>query len=538
MDFITSLLMEDYFALFFIIAIGIAIGNVKIVGFQFDLSAVIFVALFFGHFINVMGLDFSMPKIIQNMGLLLFIYTIGMQAGPSFFDAFKAQGVKLIILASLTVVFGALTTYLLGMGSDLDMKIGVGLFTGALTSTPGLAAAIEASKSPLASIGYGIAYPFGVIGVILFIKFSPKLFSVDLKKEEEDFLKASTSDLPELKAQNFIVSNHNIDGKNLGELNFRFMTEANISRVMRKDHEMVSPSPETVLHKGDLIRAVGSGEALKRVEVLVGEPTQEKIPRSGKFEIKWYVVTNKRVVNKTLSELNLMNNYQATVTRIRRSGIDIVPRPSSRIRFGDKLLISSSKGNVQGVTDLFGDSIKRLSETSFLPVALGVVLGVILGKITIPLGGFEFKLGLTGGILLTSIVLSYQGKTGPVVWHLSGPANQLLRQFGLLLFLTPVGINAGKDLAHTINEYGFGLFGIGAAITLVPMLLTTLIGRYVFRVNFLTLMGTLTGGMTSTPGLSSMDSMTDSEAPAIAYAAVYPFALVFLIVCSQLLGAL
>ena len=538
MEFFMDLITKDYFVLFLIIGLGIAIGKIKIKGIYFDLSAVIFVAIFFGYLYNSFGIVFSLPPIIQSIGLVLFIYTIGMQAGPSFFNAFREQGIKLIALASITVISAGLVAISLSYIYDVDMKMMTGLLTGALTSTPGLAAAIESSHSPLASIGYGIAYPFGVLGVILFVKLSPKLFNVDIVKEEASFIEKSQSNSPTILNRNFIVSNENVHGKSIRELNIRFMTRAIISRIMKKNQTPVSPSAEIIIETGDMLKAVGTEDALKRVEVLLGKTTDIKIPRSGSYEVKWYVLSNKYVVNKTIKELNLLDNYVATITRIRRSSIDISPSPNTRLRYGDKILVSCSKGNVPGITQLLGDSIKRIGETSFLPVAFGIVIGVIVGAIAFPLGSFNFKLGLTGGVLLSALFLSWKGKTGPVIWNLSSTANQVLRQFGLLLFLTPVGLKAGESLVSAVAEHGMILFAYGAIITLVPMLISVIIGRYILKLNFLSILGALTGGMTSTPGLSATDSMTESDAPQVAYAAVYPFALVLIIIIAEVMGIL
>ena len=540
MEFLLDFLGTDYIALFIIIGIGIFMGGIKIKGVSFDSSAVIFVAIFYGYWLNSQGVEFQLPEIIRKIGLLLFIFTIGMQAGPSFFEVFKSQGAKLIILAILSVVVGTITTALLSVAFDVDYKISVGLLTGALTSTPGLAAAIEASNSPLASIGYGIAYPFGVIGVILFVKLSPKIFRAKVAQEEEKYALEAHSKVPEVTHRNFEITNDNIEGRTIKDLDIRMMTKANISRIMNPSTMSVAPpTAEAVLHKGDVVKAVGTEEALKRVEVLLGHSTQIEIPASGLMEVKWYVVSRRNVVNKSLKELNLQDNFKATVTRVRRAGIDLSARPTLKLRYGDRLLISSSKGNVTALSNLLGDSMKEVETTSFLPVALGCVVGLFLGAIKIPLpGGSSFSLGITGGVLIAALVLSRIGKTGPVIWNLPVIGNQILRQFGLLLFLTPVGLAAGSKIGPTISEYGFNLFGIGAIITLVPMIVVVAVGRLFFKVNFLSLLGALTGGMTSTPGLTAVDSMTNSEGPQVAYATVYPFALVTIIICAQILASL
>lgn len=528
---IQELLKNGYFALFLIITIGILIGRIKVKGISLDLSAVIFVALFFGHF------GVTIPAIFQKIGLLLFIYSIGIQAGPGFFASFRKGGFRIIMVSTVLVITGALITMLSIFLFDVDKNIAVGLFAGALTSTPGLAAAIESTQSQVASIGYGVAYPFGVIGVIIFVHLIPRIFSINIQKSEIDYENTIKEEYPEIMHKHFSVENINIIGKTIDELKIRTMTEATISRVLHKGKTSI-PSPNTRLYHGDIIRAVGTQEALDKVELLVGKIVTTPIPLNRRSEVKWIIVTNKKVVSKTLGQLNLFENYEATITRIRRSGIDITPEPSSSLRFGDKLLVAC-RGNMQALGRFLGNETKKLTETDFLPIAAGIMLGVLLGNIEIPLfGTMTFKPGLTGGVLLTALILSRIGKTGFIIWNVSGPANQLLRQLGLLLFLTAVGTNAGANLIQTISENGIRLFMVGIAITLIPMLIATWVGYFLFRVNFLTLLGTLTGGMTSTPGLSAVGAISESAASSIAYATVYPIAMVILIICTQLLAFL
>jgi len=538
MELLSELLTKDYFVLFLIIGLGIALGNIPVKGIALDSSAVIFVAIFFGYLYNLFNITLSIPPIIQKVGLVLFIYTIGMQAGPSFFSSFKEQGTKLILLATVTVITGAITAVSISYIYDVDMKMMSGLLTGALTSTPGLAASIETSQSPLASIGYGIAYPFGVLGVILFVKLGPVLFRINIKKEEHDFKEKSKSSIPMIINKNFIISNENINGKTIDELKIRFMTKANISRIMKPNQLPTSPTKDTILETGDIIKAVGTINALERIELLLGKVTEIEIPRSKTYDVKWYIVSNDTVVNKTIQELNLLDNYAATITRIRRAGIDLAPYSATKIKYGDKILVSCSKGNISAITQLFGNSLKRVGRTSFLPVAFGIIIGILIGSISIPLGGLQLKLGLTGGVLLASIFLSWKGKLGKIVWNLSGPANQILRQFGLLLFLTPVGLKAGQSLILAIQEHGAILFLYGALITLIPMIITVITGYFFLKINFLSILGALTGGMTSTPGLSATDSITESEAPQLAYAAVYPFSLVLIIAVAEIMAIL
>ncbi len=524
-----ELFSNSYFALFLIITLGFLLGRIKIKGLSLDVSAIIFVALVFGHF------GVSIPSDFQYLGLVLFIFTIGIQAGPGFFESFKKDGRVLASLATILIVTSGVITLLLVAFFHIDKNIAIGLLTGALTSTPGLAAAIDYTNSPLASIGYGVGYPFGVIGVILFIRFLPKLIRTSVSKAEKDQKEAEKADFPEIEKRNFIVENENIAGKTIGELRIRYMTKAVVSRVVHNGIA-ATPSVDTVLYQGDLIKAVGTNEALNRVELLVGSETTQEIALDPNFDVRSVLVTNKEVVNKTLAQINLLNTYNATITRIRRAGINISPTPASKLQFGDKLVIASSKANMGIVARVFGDDAKRLSDTDILPVSLGIILGILVGKMSLSLGSYDFSLGLTGGVLLVALVLSRIGKTGPVIWTMTGAANQLLRQLGLLLFLASVGTNAGANIVSTFQQYGFQLFILGAIITIIPMLVTVILGKLVFNINLLHLMGAVTGSMTSTPGLAAADSMTRSNSPSVAYATVYPVAMVLLIIVVQCLA--
>ncbi|MDI3520125.1 MAG: putative transport protein [Anaerophaga sp.] len=520
----------EYFGLFVIICLGFILGSIKIKGISLDISAIIFVALIFGHY------GMTMPPIIGKLGLVLFIYTIGMQAGPGFFESFRKQGRNLAILATIIVGSAAIITLIAFKWTGIETPVAIGLLSGALTSTPGLAAAIDATGSSLVSIGYGIAYPFGVIGVILFVRLYPKLIKADLKKAEKEFEKLNESGYPEIKSKTFRVENENVIGKSISELKIRSMTKAVISRIMHEGDAVV-PSPETVLLKGDLVKAVGTDEALSKFRLLIGNETDAEIPLHKSYEVQSILVTNKEAVNQPLGTFNLWSNYQATVTRLRRSGIDITPSPSMRLHMGDKLTVACSRENMKQVVRIFGNDDKKLSDTDFFPVAAGIVLGILLGELSLSFGGgMSFNLGLTGGILVVAMILSRIGRTGPVIWSMSGAATQLLRQIGLMFFLVEVGTKAGAQLVDTYAEYGSQLFVIGGVITLVPMILAVVASHFMKNMNILTLLGGLTGSMTSTPGLAAVDSMTDTNAPAIAYATVYPVAMVLLIIFIQLLA--
>ncbi len=527
-----SVFSLTYFSLFLIIAIGFIIGRLKIRGISLDISAVIFVALLFGHFGVVIPHDF------QEVGLVLFIFTIGLQAGPGFFETFRSGGRTIVAVAFILVSLAALTTVAAAWIFGIEFHLAVGLFTGALTSTPGLAAAIDSTGSSLAPIGYGIAYPFGVIGVIIFVRLLPLIPGVSVRDAEKDIDRQMQSIYPEVCNRHFVVENDNIAGKTIGELQIRSMTGASISRVLSQG-EAMTPSPGTVLYKGDLVKAVGSHEALEKVRLLIGSVTDLEIPLGEDYEVQSILVTNKEVVNKSIGQLNLFSNYNATITRIRRSGIDIVPSEASLIRFGDKLLIACNKENMKAVAKVFGNQEKKLSDTNMFPIAAGIVLGILAGRIRIEFSeNLIFSPGLAGGVLLVALILGKIGKTGPVVWTMSAAANNLLRQLGLLFFLAAVGTQAGAHLVETFMAYGIHLFYAGILITILPMAVSAFVAHRIFRVNLLSLFGTITGSMTSTPGLAAIDPVTESNAPQVAYATVYPVAMVLLIIFVHILAGL
>ncbi len=524
-----DLLQSSFFAFFTIVSCGFLLGRIKIKGISLDISAVIFVALIFGHWGVIIPPDF------QKIGLVLFIFTIGIQAGPGFFQSFKTHGKKLIIMATVLILSAGLCTFAVVKLFDIEMNAGIGLLTGALTSTPGLAAAIESTGSPLSSISYGVAYPFGVIGVILFVSLYPKIFKIDLKKASREYTTGERSNYAEIMTQNYVIENKKILDKSIKDLRIRYMTGAVISRVM-KDKEAFTPTPDTVLQEGDIVKAVGGEEALKRVQMLLGSTTDKAIPFGEKYDVRRVLVTNKGVVNKTIKQLNTLENYGATITNIRRSGLDITPAPTDRVQFGDKLTITCRVDNLTQIVNAFGNDKRRLSNTDFLPICLGIIIGALFGKLTFSFGSFNFSLGLTGGVLFAGLILGRLGKTGNILWTMTGSANNLLRQLGLLFFLAAVGTKAGSSLVETFNESGWMLFAAGGIITLIPMFVATAVAHFAFNMNPLTMLGAMTGSMTSTPGLAATDSLTATNAPSVAYATVYPIAMVLLIIVVKILA--
>ena len=348
-------------------------------------------------------------------------------------------------------------------------------------------------------------------------------------REGQKYEEGSRGEYPDRTGRNLLGTNKNIDNKSLAALRFRTMTGAVISKVMHRD-SVEAPGKNTILHMDDVVRVVGTDDALQRAEFLIGVPTEQEIPQSPNIDVQTLLVTNKKIVNKTLQELDLQTFAGATVTRIRRSGIDISPSPSARLRFGDKVIVAAPKDHFPTLSKLFGNDNKRLSDTDILPIALGIILGVVLGKLTF--------LGLTGGVLIVALLLGRLGKTGPILWTMSSASNLLLREIGLVFFLAVVGTDAGATIVETFHAYGWQLFLIGGIITLVPMIIFVILARVVYKMNILTMLGGLAGSMTSTPGLAAITPITHSNAPQIAYATVYPIAMVLLVLMIKLLAIL
>ena len=307
-----------------------------------------------------------------------------------------------------------------------------------------------------------------------------------------------------------------------------------LAKILHKG-EVFPVKKDTKLFTGDLIKVTGSKEAIEQAKIVIGKDSDEVFPPTKEIVTEWILVTNKEIINKKYDQLDLSTNYNATVLKIKRSGIEISPKSSSIFKFGDRIQITGGKPGITAVKRVLGNDTKKLSHTDFLPIALGILLGVLLGNIDIPLGNFKINLGMTGGTLASGILLSRLGKTGPVIWSMSGSANQLLRELGLLLFMASVGTKAGTTFIETISVYGFELIISSILIAITPIFFGALIGKFIFKMNFLTLLGVITGAMTSTPGLAVVNSKSDCNAAPIAYATVYPVALVFIIIVSQIL---
>lgn len=520
---------NSLFPVLVIIVSGYFIGQIRVRAFNFDTTAIILIAMILGHW------GFQVSPVLKTLGLILFLYMIGLQAGPGFFNSFRREGLQMNLLALIIVGTGALLTLLFAHILHIHSPLAVGIFAGALTSTPGLAAATEVSGDPTASLGYGVAYPVGVIITIMTLRLIQKLMPKQILAGESDYQGQLFAQNPPLKAMYIRITNSNMDGMKLADTDLEKMLEVKISRIRHTDSDQI-PTPDIRLAVGDIIRVVGTESAVEKAQMILGEFTEQSIPRPKNTVIRPIVVFNKDYLGKTLGEVQLLENYNVIITRVRRSGIDLSAIPNRILRLGDKLMVIGEPETLDQLADKLGTQLKNLVENDIIPVMTGMILGLILGAIPFYLSpNISFTLGVSGGIIITALILGSLGKTGPMTWVISGHSTQLLKNFGMLLFLASVGVEAGTGLIETISTNGIQLLAAAVLITFITMAIALFVAIKVFKMNMLVALGAITGGMTNTPGLAVLNKMSDSDAINTAYAAVYPFALVLMIIFSHLL---
>lgn len=525
-----ELIGHPIFVLTAVIALGLALGKVKIRGIALDNAAVVFVGLLFGHF----GL--LVPPIFQTLGLALFVFSIGMQSGPGFLASFGRQGwtwiapTALMILTSAGVVSAGILVF------HLDPKLALGLFTGGRSSNSALAVAVDSSASNLPALGHSLAYPLAILAILLFVRLLPRLLGAHIPQEEAAYLEKQKKDHPPLVTRTFQVVNPNVVGKTLGELHIGRMTGVNLSRILHRG-EILVPTPELVLDPGDLVKAVGSEADLANVTLILGPETQAEhfvdLPLDPRNEALWFIVTNKDVVHQPLYRLGLLENYGATVTRLQRNGVEISPQGNTSLKYGDRIMVVAGKGAMPAVKKMIGDAGRTIDQ-DLLPLFLALALGVVVGWVQVPVfPGFTFSLGLTGGVLITSLLLGALGKTGPILWAVSEPSNRFVRSLGLLLFLAAVGTQAGSQVGAILGSQGWALAVTAVAVAVVPLVVLTLFCRVGLKMNIVSLMGLVSGATTCSPALAVAASRTETNLPQIAYATVFPFAMIFMMVCTQ-----
>ncbi len=523
------MLNSEIFYLFTIISIGYILGNIKIRGFSLDITAMLLVALIAGHYGMIISDNFKL------FGLAIFIYAVGLQSGPGFFETIKTDGIKLNLLAFFLLLSIFTTIYVIGSYFGFSKALIDGIFTGSLTSVPSLAAAIEVENDPIISVIFGIVYPFGIVSTILFIRILPMIFRVDLEKELKEYEKAQKSKYPEIITKNFKITNHNFQDHPIKKSQIEKFTSTLIERV-ETDKNTEDEENDPYLHYGDIVRVSGTKEQIETLSVMLGEEIGEAYKFHDDMKVYRLLVTSKDIVGKKIDSIKELKSLRAVITKVRRSGIDITPHPNLSLMLGDKLYVVAPEKYGERVTTIIGNDLLKYPAADFLPISLGIVFGIILGSIPfyIPFAG-EIKLSFVGGILITALVLGRLGRIGSIVWQLSPHSNSLMKTLGQLIFMASIGTNAGKYLLEGLSKNGLLPVYIALFALIFSLFITAFICRVFLKMNFLNILGLLSGGMTSTPTLTMANSITKSDYPSIAYAAVYPMALVTAIVLAQVL---
>jgi len=526
---------EEMFVLFAILTLGAWIGHWSWRGISLGSAGVLFVALVFGHY----GL--SVPKAVMDLGLLLFVYSVGLSAGPSFFRTFRKRGMQFVVLASVVVGTGAMITGFLAYLLHLPAALATGLYAGALTCTPALAAAIDTlgrvlpEAAPLVSVGYGIAYPFSMIGMVLLIQFLPKLLKRPIKIEEKYWLAEKAIEAPGLQARQFCVTNTNIEGKTVAEINPRRLAHVNISRIKHGD-KVTAAKPETLIRTGDLVMAVGLAEELDKLRILLGEETNERMDVNAEVLSVDVEVMDESLTGKTLAQMRVWEQFTVVITRIRRQGLEIVPHGNVSLERGDGIRVVGEKSAVEAFVRRAQGSPRKALETSMVPYLIGLFAGVFVGLIPIPVGqGVTLKLGAAGGVFIVSLLIGHFGKIGPFQIYVPPAAKNLTRELGLMLFLAGAGTNAGAHLVDVLKDQGWLLLLAGAAISTLSALAGLIVMIKIYKLNLLSAMGALTAAMTNPPALAAASNQTETDLPAISYASTYPVALIFKILLAQAL---
>ena len=532
MDYLFS---QQMLVLFAILALGSWVGQLSIRGLSLGAAGVLFVALVFGHF----GL--TVPKEIMDLGLLLFVYAVGLTAGPRFFRTFRQRGIQFVIIALATVVTGAVVTLGLAVVLGFDAPLAAGLYAGAMTCTPALAAAIDAVErvnpggSASVSVGYGIAYPYSMIGVVLLIQFLPRLLRRNLKKEETDWLQEKQAESPSLETRQFRVTNPNCVGRSVFELNLHRMSLTNISRVKRGE-SVFAAGPDVVLQAGDVVLVVGTPGELEKMRFLLGEPAQERMDVNANVLSVDVEVTEEMICGKTLAAMKVWERYTVVITRIRRQGLEIAPTGNVTLEMGDSIRVVGDRAAVDDFARLAHGAARRADETNMLPFLVGLLLGILVGVIPIDLpNGMTVKLGMAGGAFLVSLLVGHFGRIGPLRLYVPQAARNLSRELGLMLFLAGAGVNAGAHFVTVLQQQGPLLLIAGALITTFSVLAGILATDRLYHMNLLATMGALNACMTNPPGLGAANAQTETDLPALSYASVYPVSLIFKILLAQIL---
>ena len=528
-----------------VITFGIMLGKLKVAGISLGVTWILFVGIVFGHF--DMNLDEHLLHFLKEFGLILFVYSIGLQVGPGFFSAFKKGGLTLNMVAMLSVFLSVVITIVLHFATGIPITTMVGILSGAVTNTPGLGAAQQANSdlngvdAPEIALGYAVAYPLGVVGCILALLALKIFMRINTQKEEED-AEHGLGHLQELTVRPISVEirNEAIDGKRIRDVKPLLNRAFVISRIRHTgSQETELANADTVLHMQDEILFIANPKDVEAIVAFFGRKISVEWEREDKNLISRRILITKPELNgKSLSQLKIRNNFGACITRINRSGVDLVATPHLQLQMGDRVTIVGSELAVSHAEKVLGNSLKRLNHPNLIPIFLGIALGCFVANIPFYLPGIQapLKLGLTGGPLVVAILIGFLGPKFHLITYNTISSNLMIREIGLCIFLACVGLGTGKEFIDTVfNGNGLAMVGYGAIITMLPLLIGGLIGRYAFHLNYYTLIGVLAGANTNPPALRYANDLTASDSPAVAYSTVYPFAMFLRIITIQIL---
>lgn len=531
----------------FILTIAIAVGiyfshRLKFKGITLGITWILFCAIAMSHF--GMHLDPVVETFAKDFGLILFVYSIGLQVGPSFFSSFGKGGIKLNMLAISIVLLSCVTAYLIHLFSGEDIATMTGVLFGAVTNTPGLGAAQQAftditgEVNPNIASGYAMAYPLGVVGIILSLLAMRWFFKIRLDKEEER-LAAENEVQKEIEYIDLLLTNPQVEGANIRDLSQLCHFHLIVSRLVRPNGDDELPDVDTVLHVGDRIRVVVDKENEKSVLLLGMETSLPTDHKAQAHLVSRHVIVTKPELNgKRIGDLNVRATYHVSITRIRRAGIELLATRDLYLQLGDRMTVVGEERAVDKVEKLFGNSTKKLDIPNLASIFLGLALGVAAGMLPIALPGLAqpFKLGIAGGSLIVAILLSCFGPKMHIVTYTTSSANLMIREIGIAMFLAAVGFGAGKTFIPTLLDGGYAWIGYGVIITLVPLLLMGVVGRLWLKLDYFTLMGVLAGSTTNPPALAYATTVSSTnDRAAVAYSTVYPLTMFLRVLTGQLM---
>ena len=532
--------------------LGLWLGGFEFKGVGLGIGGVLFGGIFVGHFVHQQGiaLDLHTLHFVQEFGLILFVYSIGIQVGPGFFSSLRSSGLRLNGFAALLVLLGCAVAAALNKGLDVPLPVVLGIFSGAVTNTPSLGAGqqilteLGASALSVSGMGmaYAMAYPFGICGILLSMLLIRLIFRVDVNAEALEFEAQAGRSRASLATLNVALRNTNLNGLALKDVPLLADGKVICSRLKRGDTLSV-PRPDTALQTGDTLHLVGDADTLRQVQLVIGEEVETSLSTHGTdLRVERVVVTNVKVIGKSLIELALTQTYDVVISRLNRAGVELVPEPSTTLQFGDILNLVGRPDSIDVVAGMMGNAHQKLQQVHMLPVFIGIGLGVLLGSIPFYLPGIPaaLKLGLAGGPLVVALIVSRIGSVGTLHWFMPPSANLALRELGIVLFLAVVGLKSGGQFLETLLQGpGVSWLLYGALITLLPLMTVGLLARMFGKTNYLTLCGLLAGSMTDPPALAFANAMhPTSGAAALSYVTVYPLVMFLRIVAPQLLALL